>query len=274
MDEIELVNVSKNIKKKVLFDKVNLNLEKGKIYGLVGENGSGKSTIIKMLLNMSKFEGEIIVSGFNIRKEYKSIASKISAVVDFISLYEFLTAYENLRYFSLLYNVNKERVDEVLKIVKLKKDSVLVKNYSLGMKQRLGIAISLLKNPDILILDEPTNGLDPKGIRGLRELLLSFKNKTIIVSSHLISEIEKISTNILFINDKKIEQKNFEDTKRIRFVLGKRYIDKKLDEGKLSDIEINNYVNKLVNNNIPIYRIEEKNEIEDMLINMMGESND
>ena len=268
MDEIKLTSVNKTINNKILFKDINLKLEKGKIYGLVGENGSGKSTLIKMILNLTKFKGEITINGYNIRKDYKNIMPRISAIVDYVSLYEFLTGYENLRYFSLLYCTNADRINDILKLINLKKDNVLVKNYSLGMKQRLGIAVSLLKDPDILILDEPTNGLDPKGIKELRELLLNFNNKTIIISSHLISEIEKICTDILFIHNKKIIKKKLSDNKKIRFKLG----ENKIIEKNLSNNEINNYVNKLVKDKVPIYRIEEANDLENILINMMGES--
>lgn len=207
MFSVETNNVYKEINKTIVLDNINIKLEKGKIYGLVGENGAGKSTLLKILLGLNTYKGEVVIDGFNLRKKYKDAINRIGGIVDYVCLYDYLTGEENLRYFSLLYNVPFSRVDEVLAIVDLKKNKKLVKHYSLGMKQRLGIAISLLKNPNILVLDEPTNGLDPKGIIELRKTLTNLNDKTIIVSSHILSEIEKISNNILFIKDKKVYQK-------------------------------------------------------------------
>ena len=140
------------------------------------------------------------------------------------------------------------------------------------MKQRLGIAISLLKDPDILFLDEPTNGLDPKGIKELRNLLFSFKDKTIIVSSHLISEIEKLTTNIIFINNKKISQISLNDRKRkVKFITGS---NKDVSELNMTDEDINKHIVKLVNQRTPVYRVEDSLSLEDTLIMMMEEGND
>ena len=170
-------------------------------------------------------------------------------------------------------------------LVGLNRDKKIVKKYSLGMKQRLGIAIALLKDPNILILDEPTNGLDPKGIKELRELLLSLKDKTVIVSSHIISEIEKFVDEVIFINDKKIIQK-----KIIRDD-GKNKINLRLgDYSKASNIlsipdlneksavymseeEISDTVHKLSKADVPIYRVQDSSSLEDVLISMMEDDN-
>lgn len=200
----------------------------------------------------------------------------MSGVVDYVSLYEFLNAKENLRYFAYLYDVPVKRVDEVLDIVKLDgNDRKLVRYYSLGMKQKLGIAISLLKDPDILILDEPTNGLDPKSISELRSTLKSFKDKTIIISSHLISEIEKLSSDILFINKKTVSRITNDKVKR-EFKLGNYELAKDIlpDSNYLTDEEVSVYVKKLADNNIPIYAVNESSSLEDKLISMMGENNE
>lgn len=276
MYSVEVKNVSKSLGKNSTLENVNFNLEKGKIYGLVGANGSGKSTLLKIILGLYKSKGKVYINGYDVKKNFKEAISKVSGVVDYVSLYEFLNAKENLRYFAYLYEVPVKRVDEVLDIVKLDgNDRKLVRYYSLGMKQKLGIAISLLKDPDILILDEPTNGLDPKSISELRSTLKSFKDKTIIISSHLISEIEKLSSDILFINKKTVSRITNDKVKR-EFKLGNYELAKDIlpDSNYLTDEEVSVYVKKLADNNIPIYAVNESSSLEDKLISMMGENNE
>jgi len=276
---VEFNSVTKKIGNNLIIEDANFRLEKGKIYGLVGANGSGKSTLLKILLGLYKSKGTVSINGENLKNNYKGTLDKIGGIVDYVSFYEYLTTYENLRYFCLLYDVPLERVKEVLKIVKLEiDDKKQVKKFSLGMKQRLGIAIALLKDPDILILDEPTNGLDPKGIKDLRNLLLELNNKTIIVSSHIISEIEKITNEIIFINKGKIYQKKLknDDRHKVKFTLG-NYDNLKmpsfaLNENKtcyMSDEEVSKTVKELVDKNVQVYRVEEKDTLEDLLIKMM-----
>lgn len=276
MYSVEVKNVSKSLGENIILENVNFNLEKGKIYGLVGANGSGKSTLLKIILGLYKSKGKVYINGYDVKKNFKEAISKVSGVVDYVSLYEFLNAKENLRYFAYLYDVPVKRVDEVLDIVKLDgNDRKLVRYYSLGMKQKLGIAISLLKDPDILILDEPTNGLDPKSISELRSTLKSFKDKTIIISSHLISEIEKLSSDILFINKKTVSRITNDKVKR-EFKLGNYELAKDIlpDSNYLTDEEVSVYVKKLADNNIPIYAVNESSSLEDKLISMMGENNE
>lgn len=276
MYSVEVKNVSKSLGKNSILENVNFNLEKGKIYGLVGANGSGKSTLLKIILGLYKSKGKVYINGYDVKKNFKEAISKVSGVVDYVSLYEFLNAKENLRYFAYLYDVPVKRVDEVLDIVKLDgNDRKLVRYYSLVMKQKLGIAISLLKDPDILILDEPTNGLDPKSISELRSTLKSFKDKTIIISSHLISEIEKLSSDILFINKKTVSRITNDKVKR-EFKLGNYELAKDIlpDSNYLTDEEVSVYVKKLADNNIPIYAVNESSSLEDKLISMMGENNE
>ncbi len=283
MYSLELKNVTKVIGKNLIIDDVSFKLEKGKIYGLVGANGSGKSTILKIIMGLYSSTGEVFINGNNIKRSYKEVLSCIGGIVDYVSFYDFLTAYENLRYFALIYEVPLNRVDDVMKLVGLVKDKKNVKNFSLGMKQRLGIAIALLKDPDILILDEPTNGLDPKGIVEFRELLLSLEDKTIIVSSHIISEIEKIASEILFIHNKKIYQKSIVSNnakKSVKFSLtdyekASRILNvPSLAEDKsvfMTDEEVIDSVNKLSKESVGVYRINDNNSLEEMLISMMGD---
>jgi lantibiotic transport system ATP-binding protein len=188
-------------KKSVLQD-LNLSVPKGSIYGFLGPNGAGKTTTIRILLGLIEMhKADIRLFGLDIRKQRIEILKKVGALVEIPSLYEHLNGRKNLEITRILYgNIPKNRIDEVLEIVGLAKDAHRpVKQYSLGMKQRLGLAISLLANPDLLILDEPTNGLDPNGIKEIRELLIELNqkfHKTIFVSSHLLSEVEKTATHV------------------------------------------------------------------------------
>ena len=283
---VELTNVNKRINGKDILCDVNIKLEKGKIYGLVGTNGSGKSTLIKSILGLYKTQGNVIINGYNIRKDYKNIIGKVGAIVDYVSFYEYLSAYENLRYFAYLYEVPFERVKEVMKIVKLDIfDKRAVKFYSLGMKQRLGLAISLLRDPEILILDEPMNGLDPIGIQELRDLLLDFRDKTVIISSHLISEIEKFVDEIIFINNHKVAIKVLDNNtikKHIKLKVDNydklKSVSPVLCENEtlyMSNEEVADLNKELVKNDVKVYRIEEDNSLEKTLLSMMGgEKND
>jgi ABC-2 type transport system ATP-binding protein len=279
---VELKNVSKVIGNNLIIDDVSFHLEKGKIYGLVGANGSGKSTILKIILGLYKSKGEVFINGKNLNTNFNECLKDIGGIVDYVSFYDYLSAYENLRYFALLYGVSFDRIVEVMDLVNLKiNDKKIVKKFSLGMKQRLGIAISLLKDPSILILDEPTNGLDPRGVRDFRNLLLSLKDKTIIISSHLISEIEKISDEVIFISNKKIYQKSIDksnEEKNIRFRLDdyEKATDvlnvPLYDENSnilMNDDDVAISIKDLVNADIPIYRVEEVSCLEDTLISMI-----
>lgn len=284
---LEVNNISKIIGKNLILDDISFKLEKGKIYGLVGENGSGKSTLLKIILGLYNSKGDVIINGYHLKNSFEDALREVSGIVDFVSFYEYLTAYENLRYFALLYEVPMSRVDELLDLVGLKKSNKVVKKFSLGMKQRLGLAIALLKDPSILIFDEPTNGLDPKGILELRNLLLSFEDKTIIVSSHIISEIEKIVDEVLFISDKKLYQKSIGRADGKSFV--KIVVDDpskaslvldipQVRESKavyMSDVEVASNVRKLIQNDVSVYRVMEDSSLEDMLVSMIeGEDSD
>lgn len=188
---------------------VSLKIPKGSIYGLLGPNGAGKTTTLKMLTGLLyPSAGEIIV--FNEPWQRKHL-ERIGALIESPALYGNLTAVENLLVHTKLMGLPKERIDEVLEIVDLKDTGKkLAGRFSLGMKQRLGIAIALLGHPDLLILDEPTNGLDPIGIQELRELIRSFPQRgiTVILSSHILAEVAQLVDHIGIISDGELKHQD------------------------------------------------------------------
>jgi ABC-type multidrug transport system ATPase subunit len=189
-----------NSERKIL-NNINLKVEKGSIYGFLGPNGAGKTTTMRLLLGLLKSPGNCIqLFEEEINTAPSSIFKKVGAFIESPSLYEHLTGYDNLEISRILGEVGKERIAEVLEIVNLSNESnIKVSNYSLGMKQRLAIALALLSKPELLILDEPTNGLDPNGINETRELILQLNRDygtTIFISSHILSEIEKMVTHL------------------------------------------------------------------------------
>lgn len=206
---IETNNLTKNFEGFTAVNDVGLKVPSGVVYGFLGPNGAGKSTTIRMLLGLIKpTEGEVKVFGKSIKTHRTEILKKVGSLVEYPSYYANLTAYENLDITRRILEVDKKEIDRVLEIVKLTEvKNKAVKKFSLGMKQRLGIANALLGNPEILILDEPTNGLDPAGIHEVRELIKSLPEKmgiTVLVSSHLLSEIELMATQVGIINKGKL----------------------------------------------------------------------
>lgn len=194
---IEIKDLCKSYKKQKVLKEISMNIPKNQVYGLLGANGAGKSTLLKMLSGLSRpTSGEILFEGHPwSRKNLKDIG----ALIETPPIYENLTAWENLKVKALLLGVSEERMQEVLEIVNLTDTGrKRAGAFSLGMKQRLGIALALLGNPRLLILDEPTNGLDPLGIQELRHLIRSFPEQgiTVIVSSHILSEIRMTADHI------------------------------------------------------------------------------
>ena len=206
---IETSNLTKKFGKFLAVDSIDLQVPKGGIYGFLGPNGAGKSTTIRMLLGLMKeTQGQVKVFGKSIKEDRLAILKRVGSMVETPSYYGHLTAYENLEVSRKILGVEKKEINRVLEIVKLTDvQHKAVKKFSLGMKQRLGIAQALLGNPELLILDEPTNGLDPSGIIEMRELIKSFPEKygiTVLISSHILSEIELIATHVGIINKGKL----------------------------------------------------------------------
>ena len=193
----------------IVLDKINLNIPEGVIYGFLGPNGAGKTTTLKLILGLlKKQEGNIRVFGKEFESNRLEILQQTGSLIESPSLYAHLNARDNLKIWQLVYNCSETRINEVLELVGIahtgKKKTG---QFSLGMKQRLSIAIALLHNPSLLILDEPSNGLDPSGIVEMRELLVKINRElktTIVISSHLLSEIEKTVTHLGIINKGKL----------------------------------------------------------------------
>ena len=196
---IETNNLSKIYYNNTVVDSINMHVEKGKIYGLLGKNGAGKTTTMCMLLNLAyPTSGEIYLFGKNSKKYTNEIYSNIGSIIETPGFYENLTAYENLKIISKLRkDFYPQNINLVLEMVNLENSkSKKFKDFSLGMKQRLGIAAAIMHNPELLILDEPINGLDPFGIKEIRALLKRLSHEygiTILISSHILSEIENIA---------------------------------------------------------------------------------
>ncbi len=211
---VEVRNVTKRIKNKTIIDSISFSSRKGEVLGLLGPNGAGKTTIIKMMVGLAKVTaGDILVDGYSIQKDAPKALRKIGAIVETPTHYEYMSGYQNLKYFSKLYPaVTKERIDEVVALLSLEEAiHKKVQTYSLGMKQRLGLARAILHKPSILILDEPTNGLDPMGIRELRQYLQELAHQqqiSVIVSSHLLSEMELLCDRVVMINNGKLLREN------------------------------------------------------------------
>ncbi len=216
-------NLTKKYKDKIAVNKVNMNIKKGEIYGFLGENGAGKTTVIRMIMGLIKeSSGSIELFGKEIDRKDRNYLKKIGSIIEFPGFYTNLTAYENLDIHRKLMGISdKKRISKVLKIVNLDGvENKKIKEFSLGMKQRLGIGRALLHQPELLILDEPTNGLDPSGIKEIRQLIIDLANNygiTVLVSSHILSEIEQMANIIGIIHHgklleeidyKKIEEKN------------------------------------------------------------------
>ena len=203
---IETRNLSKKYSNDTVVNSIDMHVEKGKIYGLLGKNGAGKTTTMCMLLNLiSPTNGEIFLFGKNPREYSDEVYSKIGSIIETPGFYENLTAYENLKVISKLRrNYNSSNINLILEMLNLENaKSKKVKDFSLGMKQRLGIAAAIIHRPELLILDEPINGLDPFGIKEIRTLLKRLSHEfgiTILISSHILSEIENIADVIGFMD--------------------------------------------------------------------------
>lgn len=284
-------NLNKKFGKKQILKNVSLEVNEGDILGFIGPNGAGKTTTIKMILGLQSIDsGNVCINNYNIKKEYEKAIEKVGAIVENPDLYMYLTGYENLKLIQNLYkNVSKERINEVVKLVKLNtRINDKVSKYSLGMRQRLGIAAALINKPNLLILDEPTNGLDPEGIKELRDILKKLAQKEnvgIIISSHNLSELESFCNKIVIIkNGEIVEENKLSNFKKIEesYIIEVDNITKikEIEFEKINENNIRIHVNKkeipaiikkLVENNIKIYTVREETiTLEDAFLKRTG----
>ncbi len=205
MPALKTIALSKAYGSRLAVDALELEVERAELFGFLGPNGAGKTTTIRMALGLvAPTSGSVEILGRDVVEHRSEVLPRVGALVESPALYSYLSGRDNLRAFgSLLGGVGSRRIDEVLEIVSLKgRDRDRVRTYSMGMKQRLGLAIALLNEPDILILDEPANGLDPAGIVEMRDLLrgLAAAGKTVFISSHVLTEVQQICTRVAIIN--------------------------------------------------------------------------
>ena len=278
--------LNKNFGKKQILKNVNLEINKGDILGFIGPNGAGKTTTIKLILGLQSItSGKVLINGHDVAKDFTKAIERVGAIVENPDLYMYLSGYENLKLIANLYNnIDEKRIQEVISLVKLEnriKDKV--SKYSLGMRQRLGIAQAIIHKPNLLILDEPTNGLDPEGIKEIRDLLLELAEKeemAILISSHNLAELDNLCNKVSIIKNgeiietSNIEQiKNEEKTQVQIFELDDANKVKNINELKnkkievidnqnitieISKSEVPEIVKTLVEQSVKIYSIREK----------------
>ncbi len=205
MTVLSVNNVKKKIGKRLIVKGISFEVGSGEVFGFLGPNGAGKTTMIRMLVDLIRpTEGTIKICGHDVQKEHNKALQYVGCIVENPEMYPYLSGYENLEHFArMLPNIPEKRLQEVIDIVGMdQRIHDKVKTYSLGMRQRLGIAQALLNNPKLLILDEPTNGLDPQGIKELREFIreLASNGLSVFVSSHLLSEIQQMCDRVAIIS--------------------------------------------------------------------------
>lgn len=292
-------NLTKKLNKNTKIENVSFEVCEKDILGFIGPNGAGKTTIIKLILGLYNFDsGSVEIGSFDLKKDFVKAISQVGAIIENPDLYMYMTGYENLMISARIYNISKKKVDEVIKLVNLeKKINEKVSTYSLGMRQRLGIAQAIIHSPKVLILDEPTNGLDPKGIIELNEILkkLSHNGMAIIVSSHILSELESLCNKICVVNNGSIikymemkELKNFSsnynyiieldriDSKKILEGYDYKVIDNSHIKICISKNNLNDLIDRLIKNKIKIYEIKKDVlSLEEIFLSMTrGDTND
>lgn len=257
---VEVKNVNKKFGKKKVLKDVSFSIKAGDILGFIGPNGAGKTTTIKLMLGLQKIDsGTVLINGYDIVKDFSEAILKVGAIVESPDLYMYLTGRKNLELICNMYkDIPKGKIDEVVEMVGLSnRINDKVSKYSLGMRQRLGIAAALIHNPNVLILDEPTNGLDPEGIKELRDLLVKLAKKEkmgILISSHNLSELENFCTDVCLIKNGEIIATDSLDD--IRKVDRSSYLIKLDNTNKLKDILYDDDV--IIDNNYIRVFIEEK----------------
>ena len=256
---LKTTNIVKKYGQRTVLNKINMNINKGDIYGFIGKNGAGKTTFMRVVLSLTtKDQGEV---KFYEDKNIQDIGLKVGSLIETPGLYKNASAYENLKRYSILYGADETKINELLKLVGLNNTGKRkAKDFSLGMKQRLGIAIALLGDPEFLLLDEPINGLDPEGIKEIRDIILKLnkeKNITFLISSHLLDELSKIVTKYGIIDNgvliEEIEAKELKEKCKRKLIIevdnpekAKKIISKIVKEENIKEkknsIEINSHI--------------------------------
>lgn len=292
---LECQNLRKRFGKKEILKDVSLEAKEGDILGFIGPNGAGKTTTIKLILGLQKItRGTVKINGYDIEKEFTKAIKRVGTIVENPDLYMYMSGYENLKMIANLYEgITKERIDEVIKLVGLEnriKDKV--SKYSLGMRQRLGIAQAILHKPNLLVLDEPTNGLDPEGIKQIKDLIVKLAKEekmAVLISSHNLLELESFCTKITILkNGEVIENTSIDEVKQdentsyifeveneenaIEILKEKaKRKDKNTIEVKVNKEDVPEIIEKLVKNNIKIYSVYQKeSNLEDAFLKKIG----
>lgn len=300
---IEVKNLTKDFKDVLAVNDLSFSVEAGQVHGFLGQNGAGKSTTIRMLLTLIKpTSGSIEIFGLNLQKNRKEILRQVGAIIERPDLYKYLTALENLRIFAAMsgVKVSEKKLMEQLAMVGLaERAHSKVKTYSQGMKQRLGIATALVHDPKLIILDEPTNGLDPQGIADIRNLILQLSkemNKTLLISSHLLSEMELIADSMIIIDKGKkvvegkvnelfdpsetvVELKTTNDL--VTYEKLQQSVLQKFVQGKRNDClllklhrdEVPGVLKELVHMDIEVLSFSSKHSLEDYFLSLTAHSN-
>lgn len=295
---IEIKDLTKKYGNNYALNNVSLNIERGDAFGLIGKNGAGKTTLIDTLMGLrEKDSGEIKIFNQNSKKGLETARKKIGYSTE-AAFYNDLSAYENLKYFAALKGASDQSIRQALKVVELENNRKPFKSFSLGMKKKLSLAVSLINDPEILILDEPTSGIDPQSIANIRNMLLekSSKKTTMLISSHILSELYKVCNKFAFINDGKILDVIYKKTlkeKTSDILIIKTNDNPRavvaLDKLKYSNYKVNNdgeivvynavsvedISNELAKENITILELK-RNErsLESYYLNLIGEKND
>lgn len=287
---ITVRNIGKTLGGKRILEDINFDAYEGEIIGLVGKNGAGKSTLLKLMTGLYTIdEGEIIYYDYDLKYDYEKAMSLVGTIIETPDMYKTLTGKKNLKLFKTMFKgVDEGTVEEIVKIVEMEKYlGKKFKTYSLGMKERLAIASSLINKPKILILDEPTNGLDREGIKKIMDILKGLKDTTIIISSHMLKEIEDICNKIIFIDNGKIQKikvKENSDKRNVLFevddytkakILLNDYCVNENLEVYENDETIGKINRELVLNDINVYRISENTKtLEEEFFDMIGNNNE
>lgn len=298
---LQIKNLQKGFKDTQVVNLSSLSVQQGEIYGFLGPNGAGKTTTMKMILSLiSRTAGEIEVFGQSIGTD-KQYLNQIGSMIEEPSYYPNLTGYENLLLFQKILGFDKKNIQETLKIVGLdqpKNKKKLVKDYSLGMKQRLALAFALVKKPRLLILDEPTNGLDPAGIHEIRELIIKLAKEqgiTVFISTHILSEVEHIADRVGIINHgqlvyegeiRKIQSNKWlevrgdfrgrrEAISQVLFGYPCKMLEIQEDKLKLTNLadqQISSLLRDLIVEKVPIYEVKQEQEtLESIFLNLTKE---